>query len=145
MTSSESLEAKKQQKEEDEKETERKKKEREEKRIAKESEKKQKQQERESKKAEQARKKEELARKKEEQAKKKDQQKKGDDKVGEYSGQKRKTPSNPAKTYPIRKRAKNDDTSSSTQVCHDICSVCLGCYKDDIEEETGDTLYIAWV
>ncbi len=68
LTSSESLallEAKKQQKEEDEKEKERKKKEREEKRIAKESEKKQKQQERESKKAEQARKKEELARKKE--------------------------------------------------------------------------------
>ncbi len=76
----------------------------------KESEKKQKQQERESKKAEQARKKEELARKKE-QAKKKDQRKKGADKVCEYSSQKRKTPCNPAKTYPIRKRAKNDDTS----------------------------------
>ncbi len=70
-----------------------------------------------------------MARKKEEQAKKKDQQKKGADKVGEYSGQKRKTPYNPAKTYPIRKRAKNDDTSSSTQVCHNICSVCSECYK----------------
>ncbi len=81
-----------------------------------------------------------MARKKEEQAKKKNQQKKGADKVGEYSGQKRKTPCNPAKTYPIRKRAKNNDTSSSTQVCHDICSVCSGCYKDDIEEETGDIL-----
>ncbi len=78
--------------------------------------------------------------KKEEQAKKKDQQKKGADKVGKYSGQKRRTPYNPAKTYPIRKRAKNDDTSSSTQVCHDICSVCSECYKDEIEEETGDIL-----
>ena len=41
-------------------------------------------------------------------------------------------------SYPIRKKAKSDSTSTSNQESgQDTRSVCFGVYKDDVDEDTG--------
>ena len=110
------LEEKLQKKKEEEEAKAKKKIEREEKRLAKAEEKKRKEEEREAKKAEKAQ-----------------QQKKGGKRAA------KKPESGSVKTYPKRKRVNNTvcGQASSNQ---DMCRVCLGLYKDDIDEETGSVL-----
>lgn len=112
--------------------------------MAKEEERKQKLEERVAKKAEQARRKEEQAKKKEEQAKKKEDQakkkeltKQGKDPIREYCGIKRNLPGESSrKTYPKRRRIEINNVQSN----QDVCSVCFGLYKDDINSGTGMVL-----
>ncbi len=101
--------------------------------MAKEEERKQKLEEREAKKAEQARRKEEQAKKKEEQVKKKEKQGKKKEQT-KYCGVKKNLPGESShKTYPKRRHNEINNVQSN----QDVCSMCFGVYKDDINTGTG--------
>ena len=134
LTSAESrllLKEKERKKKEEEEEKARRKSKREEKRVAREEEKK-KLEEREARKAEQTKKKSEKQSEKQNKAK-------GKRNPVEYlvpalSGNKRKLPggfSGSVKTYPKRKRM---DPKSNQETNEDVCCVCFGLYKDDVNK-----------
>ena len=121
------------QKKEEEEEKARKKREKEEKQLTKEKEKKRKVEKREAKKAER-------------EAKKAEQENKGKTKAAmkpsAFRGLhgKRKLPgefSGVVKTYPKRQRV---DKTVRKKTSQDTCCVCLGLYRDDIDEETWNVL-----
>ena len=138
LTSAESrllLKEKERKKKEEEEEKDRRKSKREEKRVAREEEKKKKLEEREARKAEQTKKKSEKQSEKQNKAK-------GKRNPVEYlvpalSGNKRKLPgefSGSVKTYPKRKRM---DPKSNQETNEDVCCVCFGLYKDDVNKSNS--------
>ena len=135
LTSAESrllLKEKERKKKEEEEEKARRKSEREEKRVAREEEKKKKLEEREARKAEQAKK------KSEKQNKAKGKRNPVEYLVPALSGNKRKLPgefSGSVKTYPKRKRM---DPKSNQETNEDVCCVCFGLYKDDVDKSNSE-------
>ena len=135
LTSAESrllLKEKERNKKEEEEEKARRKSKREEKRVAREEEKKKKLEEREARKAEQAKK------KSEKQNKAKGKRNPVEYLVPALSGNKRKLPgefSGSVKTYPKRKRM---DPKSNQETNEDVCCVCFGLYKDDVNKSNRE-------